>query len=77
MNPFLVSQGSVAVNGVSLTIAELASSSFSVELIPITLESTNLGFLKRGDLVNIESDLIGKYVYNWTFKNSDPESKGF
>jgi len=73
MTPFLVSQGSVAVNGVSLTIVELDSSSFAVELIPITLESTNLGLLKRGDLVNIESDLIGKYVYNWMLKERHPK----
>ena len=61
----LVSQGSVALNGVSLTISELRGSSFDVELIPITLENSNLGELKRGDEVNIECDMIGKYVYNW------------
>ena len=68
MTPFLVSKGSVAVNGVSLTIAEFSSSSFSVEIIPISLKNTNLKLLKKGDLVNIEGDLIGKYVYNWMFK---------
>lgn len=62
---FLIPKGSVALNGVSLTIAELQSSSFEVELIPITLKNSNLGELKRGDEVNIECDMIGKYVYNW------------
>jgi len=62
---YFISKGSVALNGVSLTIADLGNSSFDVELIPITLKSSNLGTLKRGDEVNIECDLIGKYVYNW------------
>lgn len=62
---YFISKGSVALNGVSLTIAELGYSSFEVELIPITLKNSNLGELKRGDEVNIECDMIGKYVYNW------------
>ncbi|MFQ6107962.1 MAG: riboflavin synthase [Candidatus Aminicenantales bacterium] len=65
IRPFLISKGSVALNGVSLTISELRASSFDVELIPITLKNSNLGDLKRGDEVNIECDMIGKYVYNW------------
>lgn len=65
LKPYFISKGSVALNGVSLTIAELHSSSFEVELIPITLENSNLGQLRTGDAVNIECDMIGKYVYNW------------
>ncbi len=65
---YFIPQGSVAVNGVSLTIVDLGPSSFEVELIPITLENSNLGDLKRGDAVNIECDMIGKYVYNWISK---------
>lgn len=65
LRPYFISKGSVAVNGVSLTVAELRSSSFEVELIPITLENSNLGQLRTGDAVNIECDMIGKYVYNW------------
>lgn len=57
-----VEKGSIAVNGVSLTIAELGRNYFEVELIPITLEQTNLGILRTGDLVNLEMDIIGKYV---------------
>ena len=67
MRPFLVPKGSVAVNGVSLTVADLGRSSFDVELIPLTLKDTNLNDLKTGDEVNIECDIIGKYVYNWSF----------
>ncbi len=62
--PFLVSKGSVAVNGVSLTVAALGPSFFEVELIPATLETTNLGLLRAGAAVNLEYDIIGKYVYN-------------
>jgi riboflavin synthase len=62
---FLVSKGSVALNGISLTVSEVASSWFSVEIIPHTLESTNFRFLAIGDRVNVELDLIGKYLYNF------------
>ncbi len=68
---YFIPKGSVAVNGVSLTIAELKSSSFDVELIPITLKTTNLQNLRRGDEVNLECDMIGKYVYNWISKQKE------
>ena len=62
---FLVLKGSVAINGVSLTIAAVGPASLEVELIPLTLEGTNLGRLRAGAAVNLECDIIGKYVYNW------------
>jgi riboflavin synthase len=65
LRPYLIPKGSVAVNGVSLTVASLGPSSFEVELIPLTLEGTNLGRLRPGAGVNLECDIIGKYVYNW------------
>ena len=65
LRPFFVLKGSVAVGGVSLTIAALGPSSFEVELIPLTLEGTNLGLLRAGDRVNLECDMVGKYVYNY------------
>ncbi|MFB0565038.1 MAG: riboflavin synthase [Candidatus Aminicenantaceae bacterium] len=61
---YFIPKGSVAINGVSLTISYLFSSFFEIELIPITLRNSNLGELKRGDEVNIECDIVGKYVYN-------------
>lgn len=61
---FIVARGSIAVNGVSLTVAEVSASWFAVELIPQTLATTNLGRLRVGERVNIELDLIGKYLYN-------------
>jgi riboflavin synthase len=59
----MVSKGSVAVDGVSLTLVDVTSDSFSVALIPHTLERTTLGFKKTGALVNLETDLLAKYVW--------------
>jgi riboflavin synthase len=63
---YFIPKGSVAVNGVSLTVAALGPSTFEVELIPVTLDKSNLAVLRAGDAVNIECDMIGKYVYNFT-----------
>ena len=57
-----VEKGSIAVEGVSLTIAELAEDAFAVALVPHTLASTTLGELSPGAEVNLEADLVGKYV---------------
>ena len=65
LSAYFIPKGSVAINGVSLTIAELHPSSLEVEIIPLTLKCSNLGNLKSGNTVNIECDIIGKYVYNW------------
>jgi riboflavin synthase len=59
---YVVSKGSIAVDGVSLTVAELGSASFTVSLIPETLERTNLGAAGRGTPVNLEVDVLAKYV---------------
>lgn len=58
----IVEKGSVCINGVSLTTFNLGDNSFSVAIIPYTYEHTNFHTLKTGDLVNIEFDIIGKYV---------------
>jgi riboflavin synthase len=60
--PYLVPKGSVAVNGVSLTVARLAESTFDLMIIPFTWEHTNLSTLSEGAAVNIEGDMVGKYV---------------
>jgi len=65
LRPFFVEKGSVAVDGVSLTVASLSPSSFEAELVPATLAATNLGGLRAGAKVNLECDMVGKYVYNW------------
>ena len=58
----LVAKGSVALNGISLTVNDVSDDSFSVMVIPHTLEQTTLSRCQVGDRVNIETDLIGKYV---------------
>lgn len=57
-----VAQGSIAVNGISLTVAYSGETEFAVAIIPYTWENTNLRNLKVGDKVNLEFDIIGKYV---------------
>ena len=59
---YIIYKGSIAVNGVSLTVVTVNPNSFSVSLIPFTLKNTNLGQLKVGDIVNIEVDQIAKYL---------------
>ncbi|MFN8176578.1 MAG: riboflavin synthase [bacterium] len=60
--PYLAEKGSVAVNGVSLTIAAAGVSDFSVALIPTTLDLTNLNDLREGSRVNLEVDVLARYV---------------
>lgn len=62
LGSFLVSKGSVAVDGISLTLNECSRRRFAVAIIPFTLEHTNLRARTVGDKVNIETDLVGKYV---------------
>jgi riboflavin synthase len=64
----MVEKGSVAVDGISLTIASIKDNTISIALIPHTLEKTTLGKKKIGDTVNIEADIIAKYVKNFVSK---------
>lgn len=57
-----VPQGSITVNGISLTVADSGENQFSVAIIPYTWEFTNMNFLQVGDKVNLEFDIIGKYI---------------
>jgi len=61
-NVILVEKGSICLNGISLTIFEVDETHFSVGIIPYTWEHTNISALKEGNMVNIEFDIIGKYV---------------
>ena len=60
--PFLIRKGSVAVDGVSLTVAGLDEARFDIMVVPFTWDHTSLGTLRQGDLVNLECDMVGKYV---------------
>jgi len=59
---YIVYKGSVTINGISLTVAQICGNIFKVAIIPHTFQNTNLKELKSGDYVNIETDIIGKYV---------------
>ncbi len=65
---FLVEKGSVCLDGISLTVGNLNNSSFTCYLIPHTISHTNLKQKKVGDLLNIEYDMLGKYVLNQIIK---------
>ena len=64
----MVDKGSITVNGVSLTIAKIFKDSFQISIVPHTLKSTNLINLKVRDSVNIEFDVLGKYIKNFIKK---------
>jgi riboflavin synthase len=59
---FIAEKGSIVVDGVSLTVVDTGKNWFSVSLVSYTLENTNLGNIKAGDKVNIETDMIAKYI---------------
>ena len=60
--PYIVRKGSIAVDGISLTVAGVDDRHFDVQIIPYTWEHTNLYLAKQGDVVNLECDILGKYV---------------
>ncbi|MDW8066634.1 MAG: riboflavin synthase [Aquificaceae bacterium] len=66
--PFFVEKGSVGIDGISLTINSIEGNIISINIIPHTYKNTNLRIRKPGDLVNVEVDLIGKYVVNYLKK---------
>lgn len=70
----VVLKGSVAVDGVSLTVSSVGESSFSVSIIPQTLSATTLGESEPGAVVNIETDMIGKYVEHYTARENAPDT---
>lgn len=71
---YIVKKGSIALNGVSLTVSDVAPEHFEVSLIPHSFENTNLNTLQTGDLVNVEIDIIAKYIEKFV-RGSDNSSK--
>ena len=69
LNNYLVEKASVSVNGVSLTISKISKKYFILNIIPHTLKLTNLKHLRKNDLVNVELDIFGKYIYKYTKLN--------
>ncbi|MBM4330262.1 MAG: riboflavin synthase [Deltaproteobacteria bacterium] len=72
---YLIEKGSLAVDGISLTVAECLDQEFSVRLIPHTAERTTLGKKKVGDRVNLENDMIAKYVEKFV-RQRDDQARG-
>ena len=76
LSPFIMEKGSIALDGISLTVFNCKDNRFNVSIIPFTWEHTNLSTRKIGDLINIECDMIGKYVYKACQTLMKPESTG-
>ncbi|MBA2396738.1 MAG: riboflavin synthase [Ktedonobacteraceae bacterium] len=70
LRPYVVSKGFIAINGVSLTVVECMQERFSIALIPYTQQHTNLGHLQIGTLLNLETDIIGRYVVQFLQQRS-------
>jgi riboflavin synthase len=73
LEKYLIHVGSIAIDGISLTVAELEENKVSVSIIPHTWQVTTLGQRRAGDRVNIEADLIGKYVEKLLTRKNDSE----
>jgi riboflavin synthase len=73
LEKYLVFKGSIAIEGISLTIAKLEGLRCTAAIIPHTVECTNLGSLKPGDPVNIETDIVAKYLEKWTARDRQPQ----
>ncbi len=71
---FIVEKGSVAVDGISLTVVDVLSDGFTVVIIPHTAKLTTIGFKGTGDTVNIETDILGKYVAKFLNKDEGKDS---
>ncbi len=74
LKKYIIKEGSIALDGISLTIAALDKTSLTVSIIPHTIENTNLKFKKIGDEINIEVDILAKYIESFlTAGNSQPK----
>lgn len=75
LRPFIVEKGSIAVDGVSLTVNKVGEKDFDLTIIPYTVAQTTLGRKKIGEEVNLETDLIGKYVYQFLSRQKEGSSE--
>ena len=76
LRPYIMEKGSIALDGISLTVFNCKDDKFNVSVIPFTWSHTNLCTRKIGDLINIECDMIGKYVYKACATLMNPEATG-
>lgn len=70
LSRYIVDKGSIAVNGVSLTVVKCEKETFTIQMIPHTLANTTFGTIRVGDVINLEVDIIGKYVEKLNFIDS-------
>jgi len=70
LEKYVVFKGSIAIEGISLTVAKLEGLRLTIAIIPHTVRMTNLGSLKPGDPVNIETDIVAKYLEKWTRRDA-------
>jgi riboflavin synthase len=79
LTPYIIEKGSIAINGISLTINGCQEALFDVNIVPHTARETTIGELKVGDQVNLETDLVGKYIEkmlkNWKLDKPSTESR--
>ncbi len=75
LNPYIVEKGFVAVDGISLTVVKRGASSFTLAVIPYTMKNTNLAAVSVGDQVNLEADILAKYVESLLDRNSGSNTK--
>ena len=75
LSRYMIHKGSIAIDGISLTINACEPKRIMVSVIPLTAEKTTIGMKKKGDRVNLETDMIGKYVERFTQAGSVPGSK--
>jgi riboflavin synthase len=75
LNPYIVEKGFIAVDGISLTVVKRGASSFTLAVIPYTLKNTNLATVSIGDRVNLEADILAKYVESLLDRKYGPEDK--
>ena len=71
---FTVPKGSIAIDGISLTVVDVTAETFSVSLIPHTAAMTTLGHKKPGDTVNLEADIVGRYIYKFMHRDAEEEA---
>lgn len=72
---YVIYKGSIAINGISLTVANIENDIISLEIIPHTMQETNLGELKTGDIVNIETDVVAKYIEKFSQVSNNTTTK--
>ncbi len=75
LKPYIIHKGSIAIDGISLTVANLGDDSFDVHIIPFTWEHTNMQESKVGEFVNLEMDMVGKYVLRREALDMNAEAK--